>query len=179
MVKKLVSLLLATVFLGVVFMHLINFFLPMKYQDEIKSASIKYGVDEKLIYAVIKTESNFRENATSVKDAKGLMQLKDDTAKWCASKMNLENFSPDNIYDPETNINLGVWYLSYLISETGSEDLAIIAYNAGINRVKQWKDSGIVSETIQENNQIPYPETKNYLKKVKYFKILYGYRLKY
>ena len=105
------------------------------------------------------------------------MQIKDETALWCAEKMGLETFNSEKIYDPETNIRIGVWYISYLIDETGSEDLAIIAYNAGINRVKEWQRDGLVSEEIGEENKIPYPETKKYLKKVKYYKDLYSYRL--
>lgn len=158
-------------------MHFVDFMLPVKYENEIENACMKYDVSEELVYAVIKTESNFDENATSNKAAKGLMQLKDDTAGWCAQKMGWETFSLDNVYDPETNINLGVWYLSYLIEETGSQDLAIIAYNAGINRVNEWISEGFVEREIDEDNEIPYPETKNYLKKVKYYKNLYTYRL--
>ncbi len=179
MVKRLISLLFVIVSFGIVFMHIVNLFLPMKYQDEIKSASIRYNVDEELVYAVIKAESNFNKDAVSSKDAKGLMQIKDDTASWCLSRMKLNQILADDIYNPAVNINIGVWYLSYLINETGSEDLAIIAYNAGINRIKEWQNEGLVSEQIDEDNKIPYPETKNYLKKVKYFKILYSYRLKY
>ena len=177
MVKKLTGIFFVVLFLGVLFMHFVNLFLPVEYEQEIKYACREFGVEKELVYALVKTESNFDKAALSNKGAKGLMQIKDETALWCAEKMGLETFNSEKIYDPETNIRIGVWYISYLIDETGSEDLAIIAYNAGINRVKEWQRDGLVSEEIGEENKIPYPETKKYLKKVKYYKELYSYRL--
>lgn len=179
LVKKIAGIFFVVLFFSVLFMHFVNFFLPVKYEQEIKYACREFGMEKELVYALIKTESNFKEDALSGKGAKGLMQLQEETAVWCAEKMGFEVFDVENIFDPETNIRIGVWYISYLIDELGSEDLAIIAYNAGINRVREWKKEGLVSEKIHEDNQIPYPETKQYIKKVKYYRDLYSYRLEY
>jgi soluble lytic murein transglycosylase len=150
--------------------------LPLKYVSFISTACEKYNVDKALVFSIVKAESGFNEKAHSNKGAKGLMQLTDETASWCAEKMGLNDF---DIYDPETNINIGVWYISYLSEKTNSKDLTIISYNAGINKVNSWIDEGLVDREIKNENNIPYPETKKYLQKVRIYEKLYELRLKY
>jgi len=65
-----------------------------------------------LFFSIIKAESSFNPNATSHKNARGLMQLTDETALWIAEMMGLENFKVEYLYDPETNIKFGCWLLN-------------------------------------------------------------------
>lgn len=138
-----------------------RYFFPVKYIDEIKKYSSEYNLDEHLIMAVIRTESKFNTDAVSPKNAKGLMQLREDTASWC-----IEHFSLNTNGDfttPETNIQIGCSYLRYLIDKFGSVETALAAYNAGEGNVSDWlKSQG------EENklNEIPFEETRNYVNKV-------------
>ena len=118
---------------------------PKTINDIIENESKKNGLDENLVKAVIKAESNFNPKATSPKGAKGLMQLMPSTA---------EILGVENAYDPEQNIKGGTKYLKDMLSIFKKKDLAIAAYNAGPGAVKKYK--GIP----------PYQETKNYVKKV-------------
>ena len=165
-------MLVITVILAVLYMAFIHLF-PQEHKEIATKYSQKYSVDLPLVYAVIKAESNFNKDAVSHAGANGLMQITDQTALWIAEQLNIEDFEVYSLSEPETNINLGVWYLSYLIGEFESTDLAILAYNAGINKVKSW----ITENTIDSNNieieNIPYPETKIYLTKVKLYRKIY------
>ena len=117
--------------------YLKKFEYPLYMSEYVTVASGKYGVDPYLIYSVIKAESKFDESAVSVKGAQGLMQITPDTAEWAMEKMGIEG----EIFEPETNILVGSWYLSKLISDhDGNLTAALAAYNAGSTNVNEWKD---------------------------------------
>lgn len=145
---------------------------PVNYSEFVDKYSAEYGVDRSLVYAVIKAESGFDANAESEKGAMGLMQLTEETALWCGEKMGLE-LSTEEIKNPETNIKIGIWYFNYLLNATGSEELAIISYNAGINKVREWINEGTINKDNPDFNAIPYEETQNYIKKVLLYEQIY------
>ena len=91
-----------------------NYIFPLKYENKILQYSREYDLDTYLIMGIISTESGFNENAKSHKDAKGLMQIKEDTAEWVVKKFEMD-VSNDEIYEPHTNIKIGCRYLSYLM----------------------------------------------------------------
>jgi soluble lytic murein transglycosylase len=138
---------------------------PLEYEDLIVRYSNEYNLDPYLVAAVIKTESTFKSDAVSSAGAVGLMQIMPETGEWLAGKFG-EAFETDNLYDPETNIRYGCWYLHFLMERfDGQADLAIAAYNAGHNRVEGWLlDEAYSDGTVLTN--IPYSETENYVKKV-------------
>jgi soluble lytic murein transglycosylase len=135
---------------------------PVAYSEYIVKYSSKYKLDPYLVMAVIKVESNFVPEAES-DYAAGLMQLTEETAEWNAKEMGLEDY---DYKDPETNIKIGCHYLKHLIDKYENVDTALAAYNGGMGNVSKWlKDSRYSDDGITLKN-IPFPETKNYVKKV-------------
>lgn len=136
---------------------------PLKYEDTIVRYAKEYGLDPYFICAMIDTESNFREDAVSEDGAQGLMQIMPETAEWIAQKNGIENY---DIFDPDTNIMFGCWYLNFLKDKfSGQEQLMIAAYNAGHNKVEQWLAEGY-SQDGTTLDEIPYAETEKYVDKV-------------
>ena len=127
-----------------------------KYLTAVKNYSSELGVDVSLVLAVMKTESGFDRHATSTKGAKGLMQLKQDTAEFIAKKIGYE--LEIDLYNAETNIYLGVNYIKYLTQKFVALDKVLWAYNAGEGSVRAWIEKGA---TVP-----PYKETRNFTKRV-------------
>lgn len=139
---------------------------PRSFSQLVEGKAEEFQLDENLIYAVIKTESGFDENAQSHANAKGLMQLTDQTFEWIASMYPPESHSPD-IFDPADNIHCGSALLRLLINQYGSLDVALAAYNAGMGNVAGWLENDKYSSDGESLHTIPYPETEAYVKKVK------------
>ena len=138
-----------------------------EYSSTVRKYAAEYGVDEALVYAVIKTESNFDPNAESSAGAMGLMQLTPETFLDVADRLLGEEISENDILDPEINIRCGVRYLAWLIETFESEKAAVAAYNAGPGRVSEWL------EEDGELNSIPIGETRIYVSKVLHAKDIY------
>ncbi len=139
---------------------------PLEYQDLIEKYAAQYDLDPYFIAAVINTESGFDASAVSSAGAQGLMQIMPETAEWIAGKLGDKELDPKNLTDPETNIEMGCWYLQFL-KEGFDNNLPVMmaAYNAGHNKVRSWLDDPQYSDGENLTN-IPYPETENYVKKV-------------
>ena len=150
---------------------------PVFYKDYIIKYSAEYHIDPHLLMAIINTESRYDKNATSHKGAIGLMQLTESTADWIAESMGNSNFSKDDLYDPETNIRMGAWYINNIRQEFGSMELILAAYNAGRGNVKKWIGNATIAQDGKDLDNIPYAETEKYVKKVlsnqKIYKLLY------
>ena len=127
------------------------------------AASTEFDVPAAMILAVIRTESDFHADALSRAGALGLMQLMPDTFAWLCETLD-EPHTADEITDPETNVRLGSYYLSYLFRKFGSWRVALAAYNAGEGRVTSWLEDPALS-TGGNLRRIPYPETAAYVKK--------------
>lgn len=141
---------------------------PKKYSEHVETYSEEYDVDPLLVYAVIKVESNFNNDVVSKSNAKGLMQLMDSTAKEISTdKINDTSFECSMLFDAETNIKIGVKYLSELLDKyNGNIYVALAAYNAGIGNVDNWIEHGIIKADGSDIENIPYKETNNYVRKI-------------
>lgn len=140
---------------------------PTKYSEYVEKYSQQNGLDKYLVYATIKAESNFNPNVTSASDARGLMQLMEETAVERSNIIENNSIEVYDLYDPETNIKLGTSYLSYLLNlYDGNLVLAITAYNAGLGNVKQWIKDGVIKSDGSDIENIPYIETSNYVRKI-------------
>lgn len=140
---------------------------PYDYQDTINFYADRYEVDRNLVASVILAESKFRQDATSVHGARGLMQIMPETASWIATQIEDDSFSVDKLYNVNMNIKYGTWYLSELQTEfEGNEVLALAAYNAGRGNVYEWMEKYHWDINFKDYTKIPFPETREYVKRV-------------
>ena len=167
----LIGCILIIVFVVIIFNkdNLLKKMYPKKYETEVTMYAEKYQVEENLIYALIKAESNFNEGATSHKGAIGLMQLMEETAKDVVRKNALE-LEEENIKNelliPENNINVGTKYLSTLLEKYQNKGIALAAYNAGIGTVDNWLEKGVIKSDGSDIENIPFKETNQYVRKI-------------
>lgn len=139
---------------------------PQKYNEYVEKYALEYGIDSMLVYAIIKAESNFKPDIKSSSNAMGLMQLMEETAIETAGKIGIE-YTEGCLYDPETNIRLGIKYYSELLEEYDNNYmLALTAYNAGTGNLKKWIEQGIIKPDGSNIEDIPYKETNNYVRKI-------------
>lgn len=138
---------------------------PVLFYDDIKKYSGETGNNLPLMLGLIREESYFDPLAQSAAGASGLMQLMPSTANEINSKYSL-GMSRD-LFNPSKNIKLGNYYYEFLRNNLEGYDISsIAAYNGGIGALKTWKKSLRYNDTDEFVEQIPYPETKNYVKKV-------------
>ena len=142
---------------------------PREYSTYVEKYAKQYDVPQNLIYAVIRTESDFQADAVSAVGAVGLMQMMPSTFRWLSDDMLGEYLEDGMLYDAETNIRYGVYYLRRLYDRYGDWLTACAAYNAGSGRVDGWlKDSSLTNlqgDLVPE--RIPIGETRIYVRKVK------------
>ena len=142
---------------------------PKEYKEIVNIYAGEYGVDENLVFAVIKAESNFDENAVSHKNAIGLMQIMQETAEDIITRYGID-IDKDNLIEEikkvQNNINIGTKYLSTLLETYGNKEVAVAAYNAGIGTVNNWIEKGIIKKDGTDIENIPYKETNNYVRKI-------------
>ncbi|MEA5002769.1 MAG: lytic transglycosylase domain-containing protein [Christensenella sp.] len=139
---------------------------PLKYEELIVKYADEYALDPYFVAAVIHTESGFDAEAVSGAGAMGLMQVMPETGEWVAGKLGLEGFNKEMLLDPETNIEMGCWYLGFLKERFPNEEAVMAAYNAGHGRVQEWLDDAQYSTDGTTLDSIPFKETENYVKKV-------------
>lgn len=146
---------------------ILKYIYPTKYSEFVEKYSKENGLDKYLVYAMIKAESNFNPDVTSASDARGLMQLMEETAVERSNILENQSVEVYDLYDPETNIKLGTSYLAYLLNlYDGNIVLAVTAYNAGLGNVEKWIKDGIIKQDGSDIENIPYTETSNYVRKI-------------
>ena len=142
---------------------------PLKYADFIAYYADVQNLDPALVCAVVLSESSFDPQATSYLNARGLMQLMPDTAEWIAHKLGEDNdqYSFDLLFDPETNIRFGTWYLGYLSRRFDGDPVKIIcAYHAGQGNVDAWLANPSYSKDGVTLDVIPMENTATYTDRV-------------
>lgn len=155
--------------------EILNLLYPLPYRQTVAKYSKKYKVPESLIYAIIRQESRFNQKARSPANAKGLMQIIPSTGRWILRKLNYKSRTIKKIYNPNINIMMGTFYIKHLSNKLENLVFTLASYNAGIKNVSRW--SKIYSTEIPEKfiEQIPFYETRNYVKKVLSNYIVYEY----
>lgn len=137
---------------------------PFPYLEPIASWSEERDLNPLLVTALIRQESRFMSDIKSSAGAVGLMQVMPDTGTWIAEKIKLKEFE---LTDPDDNIKLGTWYLDYTHEEyDGNSMLAVASYNAGPGAVGGWVAKSGVGDPDRFVENIPYSETRGYVKSV-------------
>jgi soluble lytic murein transglycosylase len=138
---------------------------PLAHRAELESKAREAGLDAAYVFGLIRQESRFIADARSHVGASGLMQVMPATARWVARKIGLR-FTPDMITDRDVNLTLGTAYLKLVLDDFGgSQAMAAAAYNAGPGRPRRWREGPMLETPIWAEN-IPFPETRNYVKQV-------------
>ena len=142
---------------------------PMPFRESVVKHSQSINLDPSYVYGLIRQESRFIMDARSGVGASGLMQVMPATARWTAKKIGLDGFTPDQINDRETNITIGTAYLKLALDDlNGSMAMAAAAYNAGPGRPRIWRgqSGGHVLDAAIWAENVPFTETRDYVKKV-------------
>jgi peptidoglycan lytic transglycosylase len=152
---------------------------PRPYWDALRHYSDENGLDPYLVAALIRQESEFNPEAISHANAYGLMQLLPRTGKGEAKKEGLQHYTTDSLLDPTTNIELGTRYFRKMVDHFGGQvEYALAAYNAGEERVEDWRASGTYRDIDEFVESIPFTETREYVqaivRNVEVYKRVYG-----
>ena len=152
---------------------------PVPYGETIARICREQKADLPLVLALIRTESRFDPQAVSAVGALGLMQIMPKTGEWIAQELGMPEFSDEDLFDIETNLTMGIWYLNWLEEYfQGELPKALAAYNAGPSRVREWLTQGIWDGRGETAGEIPYGETAKYvqaiLRRYELYQGLYG-----
>ena len=139
--------------------------LPIQYAPLFAREARRHGLDPYLLVALVRQESAFDPRAVSAAQARGLMQLIPPTARRVARQLQLDRFSIDQLFLPRLNIRLGSHYLADRLAQfEGDVDRAVASYNAGPDPVRLWLSEGDYREAAEFVENIPFTETRNYVK---------------
>ena len=151
---------------------------PKPYWADLKRFSSANGLDPYMVASLIRQESEFNPNAVSNKSALGLMQLLPRVGKGVAKQEKLKHFSPNQLFNPAINLQLGTKYFRSMVDQFGGFEYALAAYNAGDDRVRDWQGLGKYRDIQEFVESIPFTETREYVQAImrnaNVYKQLYG-----
>jgi soluble lytic murein transglycosylase len=139
---------------------------PLTYWDWIKRYSTQHDLDPYIVAALIAQESTFDAGVRSNANAWGLMQVVPATGRRLAMSLGIRRFNTSMLTNPELNIRLGTLYFSRLVQQFGGTYYALASYNAGESRVVRWKSERPGLDEDEFIDDIPFPETQNYVKRI-------------
>ena len=139
---------------------------PMEYTELIRSRAAAEGLEPAYVAAVILAESSYNPQAVSSVNAQGLMQIMPETGAWIAGKFD-ETYVEGCLFDPETNIRYGCWYLGYLLRRyDGDKTCSTAAYHSGQGTVDGWLKDPEYSTDGRTLNIIGGPRANTYVGRV-------------
>jgi soluble lytic murein transglycosylase len=146
--------------------EILEIIFPLTYWESIRKHSTARGLDPYLVAALIAQESTFDPKIRSSANAWGLMQIVPATGRRLARSVGMRRFSTSMLTDPEINLRLGTLYFSRLVEQFGGTHYALASYNAGESRVLRWKAERPGLDQDEFIDDIPFPETQNYVKRI-------------
>lgn len=168
-ILKIIKVILYTIACILISIPILYWNYPKPYNARVVAEGEYHGVDPLLLFAMMKVESGFDENAISRSGAKGLMQIMDKTGDWGAKECGISDYTTSDLFEPDTNIKIGTWYIARLIKQyNGDINMALTAYNAGSGNVAKWRSNKQYSHDGVNLHTIPFKETKNYVKKINF-----------
>jgi soluble lytic murein transglycosylase len=151
---------------------------PKPYWPDLKKFSESNNLDPYLVASLIRQESEFNPNAVSRANAVGLMQLLPKVGRGVAKQQKLTHFSTAQLFTPAVNLQLGTHYFRGMVDQYGAFEYALAAYNAGTNRVDDWRTIGKYRDPQEFAESIPFTETREYvqaiLRNANVYRQLYG-----
>lgn len=139
---------------------------PFGWRQSVVEAADREGLDPYLVAALVREESSYFPRAISRAGARGLMQLMPGTAALVARHQGIALDGVDTLHDPAVNLELGTRFLAGMLKEFRDPRLALAAYNAGPGRVRQWLKTKKSDDVEAFVEQIPFDETRGYVKRV-------------
>ncbi len=147
---------------------------PTPFRSFVVPAAQQTGIDPRLVYAVIRSESRFRADAVSRAGAIGLMQITPGTGAWIAHERHEPSFTSAQLFDGSYNVAFGTWYLARLLVRFhGQVPVALAAYNAGSGTVERWLSTGTWNGAMADSRRIPYPETRRFVQRTVFAYAMY------
>lgn len=152
-----------------------------QYDSLIQSIALEQKIDPLLVRAVIWRESRFRPQMKGLDGERGLMQIMEIAAEDWVIRNKVQNFDYETLYDPETNIRIGTWYLARAVRRWSEMDdplvPALAEYNAGRTNALRWVDPDQPTSSEAFLNRIDFPTTKRYVTLIrrKYHQYQEGY----
>jgi soluble lytic murein transglycosylase len=156
---------------------------PLEHTGAIRAGAARYDLDPALVAAVVYAESRFDQYARSTQGAIGLMQILPATADQIADESGGVTFTTADLEDPRINVRYGSYYLRQALDAyDGDLRAAVASYNAGMGAVDEWLTPARKEGRRLRLDDIPYAETKAYVKKVleahRVYREEYGERLR-
>lgn len=139
---------------------------PVDYWQQFQGSASRHGLDPFLVVALAAQESTFDAAIKSSAGAIGLMQIMPATGRAVARELGIKAFSATRLADPEINMAIGTEYFKDLVSRFGHAAYALAGYNAGGHRVIRWKAERPNLPVDEWIDDIPFPETQNYVKRI-------------
>lgn len=147
---------------------------PLPFWEEMKKDSLSNQLDPYLVASLVRQESEFNPAALSPANAMGLMQLLPHVGKKVAREEKLAHFSSNELFVPNINIQLGTRYFRHMVDHYhGQVEYALAAYNAGEDRVDDWRTSGDFKDVEEFVESIPFTETREYVQAIMRNAVLY------
>jgi soluble lytic murein transglycosylase len=147
---------------------------PRPFWEELKRDSAANRLDPHLVASLIRQESEFNPSAISRANAMGLMQLLPSVGKGMAKEMKIKHFSTDELLVADTNLRLGTRYFRQIVDHyDGQVEYALAAYNAGEDRVSDWRKNGNFADVEEFVESIPFTETRDYVQAIMRNAVIY------
>ena len=152
---------------------------PRIYWSDLTKQASAQGLDPFLVAALVRQESEFNPSAISHAHAMGLMQLLPSSGRKMARRVKLPRYSTQRLLEPDVNLQLGTVYFRQALDQYGGTlEYALAAYNAGDNRVEEWRKDGTYRDVAEFVESIPFTETREYvqaiLRNASVYRRLYG-----
>jgi soluble lytic murein transglycosylase len=147
---------------------------PRPYWEELKKNAASNELDPYLVASLIRQESEFNPSAVSRANAMGLMQLLPTVGRGMAKEQKIKHFSSDELFAANVNLQLGTRYFKHMVDHYhGQVEYALAAYNAGEDRVDDWRSSGDFKDVEEFVESIPFTETREYVQAIMRNAVLY------